>query len=315
MLKVGATTTLTANVLPSNATNKAVTWSSSNTSVATVDQNGKVTAKTAGTATITATAKDGSGKKGTCVVTVTSPSTAVPRVTAPDITIGQSQIGQPIAVPLTLTMPTGGNMTLIQMKLTFPAGLRPALVSSDGYNYFLDETSGDGFFTEVGDDIVTTGRPPQPVLTYSDNVWDSSNGCYNSSYWPNYSIVGSGFTLTPNTANPMHFVTIFVTPMAGFSSGTRPLKAYVKYIQKDNQSLTFGTEDAPETMCYVNFVDSATANCDVNRDGRVDTDDVNAVINLILQRTSQYAGTADVNGDGQVNVFDMNMIIDYILKQ
>ena len=61
---------LTANVLPSDASNKSVTWSSSNAGVASVDQSGNVTAKAAGTATITAKANDGSGKQGTCTVTV-----------------------------------------------------------------------------------------------------------------------------------------------------------------------------------------------------------------------------------------------------
>ena len=64
------TLTLKATVTPSNATNKAVTWKSSNTKVATVSSSGKVTAKAAGTATITCTAKDGSGKSATCKITV-----------------------------------------------------------------------------------------------------------------------------------------------------------------------------------------------------------------------------------------------------
>lgn len=70
-LKVGKSATLSATVLPSNATNKAVTWSTSNSSVATVNSNGVVTAKSAGTAVITVTTKDG-GKKATCTVTVTA---------------------------------------------------------------------------------------------------------------------------------------------------------------------------------------------------------------------------------------------------
>ncbi len=69
-LKRKATKKLTATVSPTSATNKAVTWKSSNTKVAKVDSTGKITAVAKGTATITCTAKDGSGVKATCKVTV-----------------------------------------------------------------------------------------------------------------------------------------------------------------------------------------------------------------------------------------------------
>ncbi len=59
--------TITPIIFPSNATNKTVTWTSSNAAVATVDQTGKVKAVAAGTATVTATA---GGKTATCAVTV-----------------------------------------------------------------------------------------------------------------------------------------------------------------------------------------------------------------------------------------------------
>lgn len=64
--------TLTATVKPDNATDKTVTWSSSDKDIATVDENGKVTAVADGTATITCKANDSSGKQATCAVTVTS---------------------------------------------------------------------------------------------------------------------------------------------------------------------------------------------------------------------------------------------------
>lgn len=69
-LSVGETTQLSATVSPNSATNKSVNWSSDNTSVATVSSNGLVTAKSAGNATITCKATDGSGKKATCSITV-----------------------------------------------------------------------------------------------------------------------------------------------------------------------------------------------------------------------------------------------------
>ena len=58
MLAVGESITLTATVSPDNATNKSVTWSSDKTDVATVDENGNVSANSVGTATITATADE-----------------------------------------------------------------------------------------------------------------------------------------------------------------------------------------------------------------------------------------------------------------
>lgn len=65
------TETLTATVTPADATNKNVNWSSSNTSIATVDATGKVTAVGAGTANITVATADG-GKTASCSVTVTA---------------------------------------------------------------------------------------------------------------------------------------------------------------------------------------------------------------------------------------------------
>ena len=68
-LTAGGNAWLRAAVQPDNAANQSVTWASSDPSVATVDQNGVVTAVGAGTATITVTTADG-GFTATCAVTV-----------------------------------------------------------------------------------------------------------------------------------------------------------------------------------------------------------------------------------------------------
>lgn len=72
-LTVGDTQTLAATILPSDAANKSVSWSSDKPSVATVDENGKVTAVAEGTAKITVTTVDGK-KTADCAVTVTAKS-------------------------------------------------------------------------------------------------------------------------------------------------------------------------------------------------------------------------------------------------
>ena len=71
----GDTLQLTATVSPNDATNKGITWSSSNTAVAIVDSSGKVAAKKAGTAKITVKTKDG-GKTDVCTVTVNAKNVA-----------------------------------------------------------------------------------------------------------------------------------------------------------------------------------------------------------------------------------------------
>ena len=79
-LLVGGNETLTATVLPEDATNQNVTWKSDKPEIATVDANGKVTGVKAGEATITVTTEDGS-KTATCKVTVKAATIAVTGVT------------------------------------------------------------------------------------------------------------------------------------------------------------------------------------------------------------------------------------------
>ena len=79
-LNIGASETLAASVLPSNATNQAVTWTSSNNAVAAVNSGGVVTAVSTGTAVITAETADG-GLSATCAVIVSSITVSATGVT------------------------------------------------------------------------------------------------------------------------------------------------------------------------------------------------------------------------------------------
>lgn len=80
-IEEGSSYTIKATVAPSNATNSSVKWVSSSPDVATVDDNGNVTAIKAGSTTITCTAVDGSGVSASCPVTVKAKSTTNPSET------------------------------------------------------------------------------------------------------------------------------------------------------------------------------------------------------------------------------------------
>lgn len=76
---VGETKELNVKIEPNNASYKGAIWTSSDNNIAMVDEDGEITALSAGTVTITATAQDNSGKKAICYVTVNNrvPATAV----------------------------------------------------------------------------------------------------------------------------------------------------------------------------------------------------------------------------------------------
>ena len=94
------TETLTATVAPENATNKAVTWKSDKTDVATIDADGKITAVKAGSATITITTEDGA-KTATCAVTVTAKAPETTAVTG--VTLNKSSLALTIGNSESLT--------------------------------------------------------------------------------------------------------------------------------------------------------------------------------------------------------------------
>ena len=85
-LTEGESETLAATITPENAENKSITWSSNNEAVATVDVNGNVTAKSAGTAVITATSTN--GKSAGCTVTVEKKQIPVTEVRLSESTVG-----------------------------------------------------------------------------------------------------------------------------------------------------------------------------------------------------------------------------------
>ena len=163
-LAPGSTTQLTAMISPDNAYDKSVTWMSSNTAVATVDNNGKVTAVADGIATITVQSALNSNIKATCQVTV-----AVDRT----FTVG--------GVTFTMKLVKAGTF---QMGGTEDASERPIHSVTITKDYYIGET-------EVTQALwkAVTGYSP----TSGGSVWSSSYGLGNNhpAYYISYEDVQS----------------------------------------------------------------------------------------------------------------------------
>lgn len=123
-MTIGGELELTATIEPKNATDQRLTWSSSDTGVATVDSNGKVTAKAAGTATITATAA--SGITAACEITVSDEVIEVTAVTL-DRTEATVKVGKSLQLTATIE-PSGAT----DQKLEWTSSDSDIAIVTDG---------------------------------------------------------------------------------------------------------------------------------------------------------------------------------------
>ena len=176
-LEVGEEETLTATVTPATASNKAVTWSSNDTTVATVDNSGKVTATGAGTVTITATTADG-GFTDTCIVTVSQPAVAV---TGVEINKGATslEVGEEETLTATITPADAANTNVIWISSNSAvvtvdsAGNIKAIGAGSATITVITE---DGDYTDDCDVTVTVAIVPVTGVTLDEATLNMVEG-------------------------------------------------------------------------------------------------------------------------------------------
>lgn len=139
VLVEGSSEKLTATVEPTNATNKNVTWSSDHEAIATVDQNGTVTARRGGQATITVTTADGS-KTATCTVRV------------------RIQIGEPV-------QSVGLNKTELALEVGKTGTLEAKVEPSDATNKNVTWSSSNPEVATVDNGVVTAVSAGEVIIT------------------------------------------------------------------------------------------------------------------------------------------------------
>ena len=203
-LYTGESKTLIATVQPSDATIQNVTWESSNTEVATVDANGKVTAEGEGEATITVTTADG-GKTATCAVTVTAAPVPVSGVSlnkdSTSLTVGDTET---LTATITPDNATNKNVTWSSDTPSVASVNNGVVTAVAPGTATITVTTVDGGFTAT---CAVTVRPEIPPAN------------------PNYKITveatqGGTVTADPTAAKAGTTVTLTPVPDRGYQVGT-----------------------------------------------------------------------------------------------
>ena len=200
-LDVGGNQTLTATVTPEDATNKKVRWSSDNEAVATVSEDGVVTAVAGGTAVITVTTLDGLFT-ATCTVTVNAPD-AAPSITTD--TLPNGKVGEAYSQTLTangtapITWSIDGGLPA-GLSLNVNTGEISGTPTAAGTSTFtVKATNSAGSDTKELSITITKAAPAEHTVT----VKTDGNGTASAS--PDKAVAGTEITLTAKPVEGYRF--------------------------------------------------------------------------------------------------------------
>ena len=233
-IKAGETTQATAAVTPADADDTAVTWSSSDQAVATVDANGLVTGKAGGTATITATSTVDNTKSGSCTVTVIEAQGSIP-VTGVTVTPATTsvQVGKTRSLTATVAPANADNKTVTWRS----SDEKVATVNANGVvtgvaagKATITATTADGNKTATCQVNVTNSETPSSstlrawdfvtetelpcasvsvnkTLTYGGNGAENANNLIDGS-------TATKLCATGGVTTPLEFVFSYETPVS-----------------------------------------------------------------------------------------------------
>lgn len=271
---VGEKLNLTATIAPDNATDKSVTWSSTNETVAVVDESGQVTAVGSGTCQIKATANDGSGKTASCLVTVEKNN----KLTVTDMT--QCSGGQGV---LNVLLSDEETVMGFQFDLELPTGVTVA--EKDGN--LLAQLTGNA------------------VNTHSISSSKVSDGLYRFVVTPQGSRAisnetGDGMTIAINVADDVA-VGSYTMTIKDIEMTVKKAGNVYEDIHPKNSTATLTVTEA--VMGDVNGDGRVSV-----------TDVISMNSYILEEEPAQFIRkVADLNGDGKVTITDMVQVIDIIL--
>jgi uncharacterized protein YjdB len=277
---------LTATVEPAEAANKAVTWLSSDTNVATVDANGTVTSVAAGSATITVTTADG-GKTATCDVTVDS---SIVKVTG--VSIG------------TAALQTDGTGRWI--KEGESAALTVAVEPGNATSTAVQWTSSDTSIATVDEDGKITGVAAGSVtITVTTVSGGKTDTC--------------AVTVKPKVTG----VVLDQTRLVLGTGATADLTATVSPAHAPDKSVTWESSDTEVATVDANGTVSsvkggtATITVTTNDGGKTATCTVDVPLTFTISSSTEWSAAvttiseADSGSEGSPAVFVLNITADF----
>ena len=312
---------ISCTVRPNNANNKGVTWTSSDETVATVDENGVVTGLKKGTATITATAQDGSGISDTCTVTVTN--TVYQAQTVAELESNHNYDNNCSDVWVyTLT-------GAISLSVTFDSRTE----MEEDFDYLLVY---DGEGNQIGR-YTGTELTGATITVPGDTLRIQMDSDEGGTAWgfKVLSVVGDGATtepvLTGISVNTLPYKTVYTVGEAFDPAGLTLTANYSDgSSQTVSQGYTLSTPDlntAGEKIITVSYLGqeasftiqvkeetTSLVDQDLNQDGIVDVSDVMMLAQCIVNASAPPSINLDMNQDGIVDVLDVMTLAQYIVN-
>ena len=295
---VNQTPVFRPNITPSDAEDKNVRWSSSNTKVATVSSSGVIKAAGNGTCKITATTTDGTNLSASFNITV--------NIKATKITLDKTKI------ELTTGKETEKITSSIEPSIANKA------VKYTSSNTSIATVSSDGVVTAVGSGtcrIIATTTDGSKVTASCDvtvNIKTTGMKLDKTNYTFNKAeTIKINPVITPSKASKKLTWTSSNTKVAIVSSDGK-----VTPVGKGTCKITATTTDGTNLSAICNITSNVEyQKGDVNRDGKVNVSDVLYTMNKYMKGilTEEEKVIAEVTGDGRVNMNDVYRILAYAM--